>query len=260
MTFALYVKVLQALEREFPPMSACVDAPVLTTRHGLPAFRYEKQSLEQALVQKAARVVSGLHASLLLLHAGHLQELRAIYRMLDEFGEDIVFLGDVIVSGQLGDLHKEYLDDFWAEEFDVEGKPFQSRQKRKRVRRAKIQAAIARQSVFPMNPSDGQRIHETLAKTYAGYVHGASPHIMEMYGGQPGRFHTSGMLGTPPFEFAIREAANYFYRGLLNVLYVAMLLRCAQAEGSLREIKNHFESVTGAGLGEVEAKIRMLKK
>lgn len=259
MSTDLNVAILRALEAEFPHIANCVAPPVLTERNGLPAFRYLEQTVDQALVQKAARVVSGLHASLVLLRAGLLQELRAIYRMLDEFGEEIVFLGDVIVSGDISDLHREFLNDFWAEEFDVDGNPLKSSQKRKRVSRSKVQAAIARQAIFAVNPSDGQLIHGTLAKAYSGYVHGASPHIMEMYGGNPERFHTGGMAGTPPLKFAVRESLTYFYRGLLNVIFVAILVGCSEAESLLRETKDHIESVSGIGQGDAEAMIKKLK-
>ena len=259
MSLDLPQEVLIALESAFPKIAGSVGAPELTQRHGLLAFRYSEQTVEQALVQKAARVVSGLHAAYSLLASGHLQELRAIYRMLDEFGEDIVFLGDIIISGNASELHERFLKDFWAEEFDVDGNPLTSSQKRDSVPRPKIQAAIARQEVFPVNPSDGQKVHGTLAKAYSGYVHGASPHIMEMYGGEPARFHTSGMRGTPPHKLAQQEALNYFYRGLLNVIFVAIVLECAAEVEQLREVKDRFEQLTGKGLGDSEKMISKLK-
>lgn len=260
MSFELFRDVLQALEVHFPSVVECVDPPVLTRRDGHLAYRYKEQTVEQALIQKGARVISGLNASFVLLQSGHLQELRAIYRMLDEFGEDIVFLGEIIATGKSTDLQKQYLTDFWAEEFDVDGEPFRSSQKRKSVSRSKIHAAIARQTHYPVNPSDGQELHKTLTRAYSGYVHGASPHIMEMYGGAPPKFHTGSMLGTPPFSFAKREAQSYFYRGLLNVTFVAFVLGCSGAAESLRAIKSRFEEITGVGQDDVAAIIGELKK
>lgn len=60
-------------------------------RHGDSfVFRYEEKTLLQALIQKLARMVSGLHAARLLCDNGFLQEQRALQRMLDEFHEDLV--------------------------------------------------------------------------------------------------------------------------------------------------------------------------
>ena len=260
MSFELTGEILQALEEHFPSIVECVDPPVLTMRDGHPVYRYEEQAVEQALVQKGARVISGLNASFVLLQSGHLQELRAIYRMLDEFGEDIVFLCDIIATGKSTELQEQYLTDFWAEEFDIDGKPFQSSQKRKTVSRSKIHAAIVRQKNYEVNPSDGQEIHRTTARAYSGYVHAASPHIMEMYGGAPAKFHIGGMLGTPPFSFAKGEALTYFYRGLLSVTFVAFYLGCSDAAESLRAIKSRVEEITGVGHDDVAAIIGELKK
>ena len=255
MLLDLYKEALDIIDTQFPIISNCVEPPLLTIRNRVHVFRYKEQTVEQALVQKAARTVSGLHAALLLLQTGHLQELRSIYRMQDEFADDIVFLGDIIVSGNTTELHTRFLADFWAEEYDVDGDPFNSSQKRDRVSRDKIQAAIARQSVSPVNPSDGQETHRTIARSYSGYVHGASPHTMEMYGGVPEQFHSHWEPGTPPHDAAMREATSYFYRGLLMVTQVAILLQCDAAETELRQIKDKIEEITGAGQGDAEQMI-----
>jgi hypothetical protein len=180
--------------------------------------------------------------------------------MLDEFQEDIVFLGEAVHSGARSALHERYLKDFWAEEFDVEGNPLKSSQKRDRISRDKIQAAIARQSIFPANPSDGQAVQRTISKTYSGYIHGAAPHILELYGDLPGKFHLRGMIGTPVMPFVVNEASAYYYRGLLAILYVAFLLKCEQAEPELRRLKQQYEESTGIGQGDAAEMIKALKK
>lgn len=55
-------------------------------------FRFKEKTIQHAIVQKLARVVSGLHAARLLLENGLLQEQGAVLRMIDEFPEDIMFL------------------------------------------------------------------------------------------------------------------------------------------------------------------------
>ena len=61
-------------------------------------FRYKEKTIHQAMVQKLARVVSGLHAARLLLENGLLQEQAAVQRMLDEFHEDILFLAFAVIK------------------------------------------------------------------------------------------------------------------------------------------------------------------
>ena len=51
-----------------------------------------------------------------------------------------------------------------------------------------------------------------IAKAYSGYVHAASQNIMDMYGGDPPRFHLRGMAGTQMQLGHADDAWNYLYR------------------------------------------------
>ena len=66
-----------------------------------------------------------------------------------------------------------------------------------------------------MDPSRGVELRRTLSKTYSGYVHAASPQIMDMYGGNPPMFHMRGMLGTIRHDEHREDIWNYFYRGVI---------------------------------------------
>ena len=88
-------------------------------RHGDTfVFRYREQTILQALLQKLARVISGLHAAWLLVENGFLQEQGAVHRMLDEFHEDILFLAFAVINRDQREIHQRYLDAFYKEEFD----------------------------------------------------------------------------------------------------------------------------------------------
>jgi hypothetical protein len=54
------------------------------------------------------------------------------------------------------------------------------------------------------------------------FVHAASTHVMDMYGGIPPKFHISGMLGTPRIQEFVENAWDYFYRGLISIMMVAL--------------------------------------
>ena len=114
----LYIETLSVLQRAFARIESKIDKPAFVKRGSYHVFRYEKQSIEAAVIQKLARVISGLHASLLLLSGGFVQELGVIFRTLDEFNEDILFLCQAIRTGKVTELHRKYLDIFYQEEFD----------------------------------------------------------------------------------------------------------------------------------------------
>jgi hypothetical protein len=75
------------------------------------------------------------------------------------------------------------------------------------------------------NPSYNQAVARTIAKTVSGFVHGASPQIMEMYGGAPPHFYAHGMLGTPRMRVHEHDIWNYFDHGIGILAFAAGAFR-----------------------------------
>ena len=177
-------------------------------------FRYVEKTIYQALVQKLARLLSSLYAARLLMEHGFVQEQASLQRMLDEMQEDITFLSFSIIFNDTTPLHQTYLDAFFQEEFDADS-ALESTQKRPMVSRKKIRAYIARIEGAKMNLSSGVELARTVSKVYSGYIHAASPQIMDMYGGNPPHFHVKGMLETELHHDHRADLWNYFYRSII---------------------------------------------
>lgn len=223
-------KTLRVFERGVPSPQAM---PSLESF----AFRYVEKTIHQALVQKLARIVSGLHAARLLMEHGFVQEQAALQRMLDELQEDTTFLCLAVLNGDRTELHEKYLAAFYEEEFDSDS-AIDSSQKRPMVSRAKIRAYIARAEA-EANPDQGRGIEaaRTIHKLYSGYVHAASPQVMEMYFGNPPIFHVRGMQGTLRQHEHRDDLWNYFYRSIIAFGF------CAEAFGS-RELFDKIHEFT----------------
>jgi hypothetical protein len=140
----MYDQTLQNMEKSHKALAARVQQPKAVAYKDGYIFRYHERDVHQALIQKLARVVSGLYAARLLLAHGFLQELGALQRMLDEFNEDILFLAYSVISGDTTDDHRKYLTAFFQEEFDNPTSAIESTQKRPMVPRKKIRAYLAR--------------------------------------------------------------------------------------------------------------------
>jgi len=138
---ALYNQTLHHLDRAFRRLEAMVLPPQKMPQGDSLVFRYKEKTIRQAMIQKLARVVSGLHADRLLCEHGLLQEQSAIQRMLDEFNEDILFLAYAVINTDQTELHQEYLDAFYKEEFDAPT-ALESSQDRPMVPRKKIRAYV----------------------------------------------------------------------------------------------------------------------
>jgi hypothetical protein len=239
----LYQHVLKALGAAFDILEKQVEKPRKTPFGKSFVFRYEQRSVHQALIQKLARVISTLHAAYILLLHGFLQEQGALQRMLDEFDEDIIFLSNGTIDG-LTDLHKRYLSYFYEEEFKDPDNPG-AEHDRPMIPRKKIRAYIARIDEWPLDPSRGIETSKAISKGYSGYVHGASPHIMEMYGGNPPKFHIFGMLNTPREIEHRNDLRNYFFRGILSFILVATVFQNETLTPSLFRLRNWFQKESG---------------
>lgn len=243
------------MERAFRQLEQQVPPPHTKPWKDGFVFRYKEQSIQQALIQKLARVISGLHAASLLLDHGFVQEQALLHRTLEEMHEDISFLAAAITNDAVTDLHKQYLEAFYAEEFDKPEDPVGSTQSRNLVPRKKIRAYITRVLGDGQNPSRTLDLGETIGKAYSGFIHAASPHIMDMYDGVPSMFHVAGMLGTRRVDEHRRDAWNYFYRSLLATTVVAKAFGDKPLVDSLYAYIGKFEQASGtnfSGRGKTE--------
>lgn len=244
---ALFQQAVTVMENAFRRLEAQVPAPRKKPCKDGFVFRYAEQTIEQALIQKLARIISGLRAVDVLLIHGYVQEQGVLHRTLDELNEDIMFLTVAITNDQVTELHERYLKAFWEEEFDIPDDPVGSTQKRDTPPRKKIRAYITRTlgEGIDLDPSKQHALGETLSKTYSGFVHGASPHIMDMCGGDPPRFHLSGMKGTVRIDESVDDAWNYFYRSLLSVMAVTKALGDKVLLDALYQYRAKFERDSG---------------
>ncbi len=207
------------------------------------AFRYVERTAQQAIIQKLARIITGLRAAHLLLKNGLVQEEAVIHRVLGDLIEDVLFLSYGILKNDVnGDLHKTYLKDFYQEDFADPNNPLRTIQKRSPVPRRKIQAYLARADPRIGNPSLNQDVFRTIHQAFSGFVHAASVHILEIYGGNPPRFHVRGMLGTPRMPEYERDIWNYFERGMADFVIAAGVLGDRELVQKLLSQKATFDA------------------
>lgn len=239
-----YDQALKNMEHTVNLLSRRVPLPQCVPYRDAVVFRHVEKSRHQALVQKLARLVSGLHAARLLMEAGFVQEQASLQRILDEIQEDIIFLSFSVIHNDLTELHQKYLDAFFQEEFDLNGSVVSS-QERPSVPRKKIRAYIDRVTSGAKGSSQQLEASRTISKTYSGYVHAASPQIMDMYGGNPPRFHVRGMRGTPRHIEHSADLWNYFYRAILAFGIAAKAFGDDDLFNSIRKFCDEFAQATG---------------
>ena len=241
---SLYDDALRNMESTLHTLAGRVPSPTKVPFLDSFVYRYIEKSIHQAIVQKLARSISTLHAARLLLGHGFVQEQGALQRMLDEINEDITFLSFGVVFNDITPLHQNYLDAFFEEEFDAET-GLASTQKRPMIPRKKIRAYIARSEGAPLDKSSTIDASRTVSKAYSGYVHAASPHIMDMYGGNPPKFHVRGMRGTERHREHRADLWNYFYRTIISFAFVAKAFDDENLFAAIHAFTREFERLSG---------------
>lgn len=209
------------------------------------AYRFKEKDIYQAMIQKLARVQSSVRAALLLLSHGFVQEQAVLQRTIDETNEDIMFLVYAVTNNSVTELHERFLEAFWEEEIDESGTMIDSRQKRPMIPRKKIHAYLSKIEGLDLDSSTHQEVARTISKAYSGFVHGASPQIMDMYGGNPPRFHTNGMLGTPRMKEHADDLWNYVYRSFISHIAVGKALGAKEHVEILTKHLDRFEKNAG---------------
>ena len=103
-----------------------------------------------------------------------------------------------------------------------------------------------------LDPSTGAEVTRTISKAYSGYVHAASPHIMDMYGGNPPRFHVRGMRGTPRHAEHRADLWNYFFRGIIAFGFAAKAFGDDDMFASIRDFSDDFAKRSGRNYQSAE--------
>lgn len=224
------------LERQVP-------SPQVVLIDGEEVLRYVEQRPHQAVIQKLARYISGLQAMEWLNHAGFVQEQAVVQRTLDDIGEDVTYIVLGVQYG-LNKTHRQFLKRFWQEEFEEGVVPMDSTVTRYQISRTDIRNWIAKISG---GTTEGAEVKSgrLIQQAYSGYVHAASPHIMEMCGGDPARFFVTGLKGTSRQKDHESDLWNYTFRGLLTLTQAALSFGDEKLVNSLNAFRDDFEQKSG---------------
>ena len=234
--------MLDALRAQYDAMAATFGPPRIVLLGKMPVYRYSKQSDTLLCFLKGAKLVSTLNACVVLHSAGYAQEMYALIRVADDCCSDIIFML-IPKNGTNFDANQErFFHDFYQEEFADTGDVLGSHQKRDTVTRRHIHASFARMAKEVVNPSDIQTTTTVIHNVFSGYVHSAYPHIMELYGGDPGQFHLKGMAGTPRQGEAARCLTDQCHRAIMASELVAKKIGFAECAAVIRDLLKEFET------------------
>ena len=188
-------------------------------------YHYAEKRIDQAIILKLVRLVSGLRAIRLLKEGGFIQEQMSLQRMIDEIVESIEFLCHAFLKNDITDLHKKYLEAFY-QEIDIESPRNRSSIPRSKLRRYIADMDRELYKIGENKEIEGNGSHErTITRIYSDVLHAAARPIMDLYYGGTQEFHTKGVVGTPRHEEQIQEFKHYLFRGIENFRFASLAFR-----------------------------------
>lgn len=233
---------LGKLEVQYHQMGEAINPPIRAKFGDRKFFRHEQQSDVLLCYLKGVKLVSTLNAAVILFRHGYAQEVGALCRMADDFFFEIMFFVKPLGENVPSKDQQRMFDDFFREEFENPDDPLGTGIDRDNVPRRKINAAFGQMVKGELNPHDAQHTASTVHKALSGYVHGAYPHIMEMYGGNPAYFHMSGMLGTPRIIEWKDQLITYVYRAIMATEIISRRMGLPDNEKGIRSLLVEYET------------------
>lgn len=240
----LYTSAVGNMTKTIARLERVVPAPQVVVLRGRKNYRYKEQSIHQAIIMKLARLISALQAARLLLNAGLLQDFGACQRVIDEINEDVAYLYWLTVGKESPNWHERFFAEFWQEEFDGPT-AMTSNQKRDRVPREKIRNFLASMGDVGLDQNTRIKVAYGISKAYSGFIHGAASHIIEMYYGDPPKFHALNQRDSPYLEGHIEDLQNVFFRSICTFGLAAAAFGDGDLKDTILDFRTHFEKQCG---------------
>jgi len=208
-------------------------------------FAYVSPTVKHVCFLKGLRIVSGLNALLVLLHAGYLTEMGVLIRTISDCINDIYFLLEHFP--QMTPEVEKYVSNFFNDIIEEPEINENDRKKTHRIKVRKIHASRARLLSEHMNLEIDRDTVYRIYSAYSGYVHAAYANIMEMYGDRPQqKFHLRGMKGMSRVR-NWREIVLEFIRSTILVFgYMAEKYGDEDVVQEIRRTLDWFEKQTHA--------------
>ncbi len=232
---------LDKLREHYDSLSLLLPLPAFDNINSQ-SFRHPIKTIELFCLLKGIKLISTLNAALVLQREGYVQEIASLCRMADDLYYEVLF----VINSQQNSLdanQKEMISEFYKEEFTKPDEPLRSHQSRSSVSRRIINASFGKSAGLwiQTNPYEAQLSAEINHKTLSGYVHGAYPQIMELYGGQLPKYHMSGMLNTPRINTSECLLVTYVYRAIMATFLIAYKLNATNVKEKAWRLIEHYE-------------------
>jgi len=259
------VEIFKKSVEDFHPilfkLEGIVGKPNLVEKSGFSRFEYPEKNIITICLIKSARIISSLNAIVVLFEHGFIVEVGIIIRTIKEACADISFLLEDYDKDQPTKSQKQYINEFFTEEFEDVNDPINTARKHHRVPTRKIHAGFAR-NIYNMskliknenlqnkiqkllNPSIQQSMTQVILNTWSGYVHYGYRHSLELVGGNNHDYHLEGMNNTPKMTEWQDNLISEFFAVYNHFLEFCLVFNFDEEFKILKNKQLEFQNNTG---------------
>jgi hypothetical protein len=177
-----------------------LGAPIMMRDDG--GFRYVGPDFRHFCLLRACRIVSALNGAMELARCGYPQEIGVLHRVVQESSSQInAVMAQITIDGHVSGKLATFIDAYFRDAHRSETmQPDSPTKLSQKYVNELIGSRLDEFSLLDRNNPNWKSAAERywhIDWVFSNYVHGRYPETMDLYGGEPGRFHLYGMKGTP---------------------------------------------------------------
>jgi len=185
-------------------------------------WEFREKRPETLMVGKAVRMVSGIKAALFLADSGFTTECASLLRMVSEFSQEILSVGEGLIEGRLMEPQERFVRQYFSP-LARSPEEFEDMERERYVSREELFKAHYR--LAAKTEADADRVRQLsrfLNYSYDKYVHGAYLTAMELYNGRDNRFMLSGHEAEEPKATARTAVAGKLHEAIVALGMMAL--------------------------------------
>lgn len=223
------------LDRLVAELPSPVRVPEL---NGTFRWDFPEKSARVVAICKLARASSGISAAWELCELGYLPEAASLLRMVSDYSQEILALGEGIKRGAFTSAQQRFIDDFFS---PVARTPeeYERQERRSYIGREEhLKAQLRLIGEVGEDVELTKRLRRFLNHGYDGYVHGNYLTAMQMYNGLTRQFEVAGDTDNQSgIETAQRSLAGKLHEVVVAFEFMSILIQVPELSADVREAR-----------------------
>ncbi len=238
--FPVTRQALNLLDEFFAPLAKPflpLDKVEVKLKH-VEGFQWDFREKNEGtlMVGKAARMITGIRAAMVLADYGYTSECGTLLRTVTDFANEIMTVCEGCESGNPTVAQRKFVTQYFAP-IATNPDEYEKQEKERFVTRDEMFAAHERiAKKYKENPARLRKLTRFLNHSYDKYVHGGYVTAMELYNGLTSTFMLRGHEFQGGREIAKRATASKLHHGLCALVKMAEIWKLPELVDNIAKV------------------------